>query len=325
MVIAGSPRARADLATELRSWTSEPIATSVTKRSSGSIGAESAAAELSSTRLEAGGGVGGDERKGELSEARDHEGILASFLCRRTSLGLAKIADRGEFRHVLPAALLLDLDGTLVDSETFHMEGIARFMAERGQLLSQEEKLFVIGHAWQEIYEFLRVEERIGMSLADLQAMSMVAKQKLEEEGHPGLQVLDGARELVALAVSLKIPVCIVSGSSRAEIEHALVPLGFADSLEFYYGAEDYSRGKPAPDGYLRAATTLGVVPEHCLVFEDSEAGIGSALAANMRVVATSAATPPAGEHGHQDHSGAHLRVSGLEGVDSRLLEAAMG
>ena len=60
-------------------------------------------------------------------------------------------------------------------------------------------------------------------------------------------------------------------------------------------------------------------------MFEDSEAGIASALAGGMRVIATAAATPGPGEPGHQDQSGAHLHISGLAEVDAALLERAMG
>jgi HAD superfamily hydrolase (TIGR01509 family) len=225
---------------------------------------------------------------------------------------------------VLPAAILLDLDGTLVDSESFHADGIARYMADQGHVLTEAEKLFVIGHAWQEIYAHLKVQERVGISLEDLQALSIEAKEKLQAEGHPGLAVLEGGKELVALARELSIPVCIVSGSSRAEIEHALEALGFGDQLEFYYGCEDYERGKPAPDGYLRAAETLEVDPKRCLVFEDSEAGIASALAGKMRVIATTAATPPAGEPGYQDQRAAHLQVASLLEIDVAVLERVM-
>ena len=104
------------------------------------------------------------------------------------------------------------------------------------------------------------------------------------------MPVLEGARELVSLLSGADIPVAIVSGSSRAEIKEALVELGFESQLAFYMGAEDYPEGKPAPDGYLKAARRLNVEPKDCLVFEDSEAGIASARNAGMRVVATSAA-----------------------------------
>ena len=85
------------------------------------------------------------------------------------------------------------------------------------------------------------------------------------------------------------------------------------------------SRRRPSLSGVLvGGAGMLGVEPEGCLVFEDSEAGIGSGLAANMRVVATSAANLPEGDSGHQDQSRAHRIVAGLEGIDAEFLRAVM-
>ncbi len=219
--------------------------------------------------------------------------------------------------------MLLDLDGTLVDSESVHAEAIARYMYARGVELDECERAFVIGHAWQEIYAELRVAERLGDDLAALQAGTDEARSRMREEGI-GLRVLDGARELVTTLVDLAIPTAIVSGSCRAEIADALELLGIEEHLRMYLGAEDYPRGKPAPDGYLAAAGQLAVAPDRCLVFEDSEAGIASGLAAGMRVVATAAANRPSGTPGHQDQRRAHRVVPGLSGIDRAFLYEVM-
>jgi beta-phosphoglucomutase-like phosphatase (HAD superfamily) len=224
---------------------------------------------------------------------------------------------------LLPDAVLLDLDGTLVDSESFHAESIARYMAGRGVTLDERERAFVIGHAWQEIHAELRVFERLGDDLAALQAGSSRAKIGMRAEGLD-MRVLEGSRELVELLSELRIPMAIVSGSSRAEIGEALEVLGFAARLQFFLGAEDYPRGKPAPDGYLRAAQRLAVAPGRTLVFEDSRAGIAAGLAAGMRVIATAAANPPFGTAGHQDQSSAHVRLPDLRGIDRALLGRVM-
>jgi beta-phosphoglucomutase-like phosphatase (HAD superfamily) len=220
---------------------------------------------------------------------------------------------------VLPAAVLLDLDGTLVDSESVHAEAIARYMFSRGVELDEHERAFVIGHAWQEIYTELRVAERLGDDLGTMQIGTDHARARMREEGIT-LEVLAGAQELVTTLVGLSVPLAIVSGSSRAEIADALELLGFGPQLRMYLGAEDYPRGKPAPDGYLVAAEQLEVPPDRCLVFEDSEAGIASAIAAGMRVVATSAANRPFGSSGHQDQRQAHRIVQGLVGIDRAFL-----
>ena len=227
-------------------------------------------------------------------------------------------------RTRLPSALLLDLDGTLIDSEAIHAEGIARFLAGRGIDLDEGERAFVIGHAWQEIFAHLRVAERLGIDLVALQRGAMAAKDRMFAEG-VRMPALPGAIRLVEEADDAGVPVAIVSGSCRAEIEQALGGLGIGPRLAFYLGAEDYPRGKPAPDGYLAAAARLGASPARCLVVEDSAAGIDAALAAGMRVLATAACNPRPGAPGHQDQGRAHRVVAGLDALDLADLAALMG
>lgn len=225
---------------------------------------------------------------------------------------------------MLPDALLLDLDGTLIDSEGTHAESIAQYFEYRGIQLSHEERAFVIGHAWQEIYAFLRVEERLGVDLPKLQREAVRFKDELMAKGELHMPVLPGARELVEQVHAVGVAIAIVSGSSRAEIEQVLPKLGIESRLRFFMGAEDYPKGKPAPDGYLQAADRLGVERSRCLVIEDSHAGITSGIVAGMRVVATRAANPPPGTPGHQDQSAAHRLVDGLEHVSLDLIREVM-
>jgi sugar-phosphatase len=84
------------------------------------------------------------------------------------------------------------------------------------------------------------------------------------------------------------------------------------------------THGKPAPEGYARAAARLGVAPARCLVVEDSEAGISAALAAGMRVLATSAANLPIDHPGHQRQDAAHRVVPSLVGLQLADLAAVM-
>jgi beta-phosphoglucomutase-like phosphatase (HAD superfamily) len=224
---------------------------------------------------------------------------------------------------MLPAAVLLDMDGTLVDSEAVYAEAIARYMASRGVVLDEHERNFVIGHAWQDIYVELRVAERVGVDLVTMQGGAIAMRAGMRAEGIH-LRVLEGARELAETVAALGLPMAVVSGSCRAELAEAIELLGIGRHLRLVLGSEDYLHGKPAPDGYLAAARQLGVEPARCLVFEDSEAGIGSALAAGMRVVATAAANCPVGAAGHQDQSRAHEIVPNLVGIDAAFLQAVM-
>lgn len=123
--------------------------------------------------------------------------------------------------------------------------------------------------------------------------------------GHPGIErlvaerialyrerVSDGStvhapvREAVRYAAQ-RVPVAVVSGAARAEIEPVLEAAGLAGAVSFVVAADDVRAGKPDPEGYLRALQRLGdVAPADVLVFEDTEAGVASAKAAGMRVVA---------------------------------------
>ena len=82
-----------------------------------------------------------------------------------------------------------------------------------------------------------------------------------------------------------RIPLAIVSGSPRANVERTLATLGLADRFQVLVCAEDYAQGKPHPEPFLLAARLLNVAPVDCLVFEDADAGIASAKAAGMQWV----------------------------------------
>jgi len=82
-----------------------------------------------------------------------------------------------------------------------------------------------------------------------------------------------------------QIPFAVVSGSTRDSVTSSLEVLGLLDKFETLVCAGDYERSKPDPEPFLIAAKRLGVSPEDCLVFEDTEMGIQAATAAGMASV----------------------------------------
>jgi HAD superfamily hydrolase (TIGR01509 family) len=82
-----------------------------------------------------------------------------------------------------------------------------------------------------------------------------------------------------------KIPFAVVSGSTRDSVTRSLETLGILDRFETLVCAGDYTKSKPDPEPFLIAAERLGVKPEDCLVFEDTEMGIQAATAAGMASV----------------------------------------
>jgi HAD superfamily hydrolase (TIGR01509 family) len=100
----------------------------------------------------------------------------------------------------------------------------------------------------------------------------------------PQLKPVPEVLELME-AQRARIPFAVVSGSTRASVAKSLTIVHLLDRFDVLVGAEDYERGKPAPDAFLIAAARIGVVPKDCLVFEDTALGIQAATAAGMASV----------------------------------------
>ncbi|MFI6444294.1 HAD family hydrolase [Kitasatospora sp. NPDC050543] len=82
-----------------------------------------------------------------------------------------------------------------------------------------------------------------------------------------------------------RVPFAVVSGSTRDSVTASLTTLGLLDRFDVLVCAGDYTKAKPDPEGFLLAAQLLGVPPQSCLVFEDTDMGIQAATAAGMAAV----------------------------------------
>src|SRR3954467_3760822 len=178
----------------------------------------------------------------------------------------------GEFR-----AYLFDCDGTIVDSMPLHY---IAWKKARGEWNCRfEEELF---YSWGG-----RPVREIIAALNEMHALEMpvdsVARRKesLYFELEDQLKAIPEVIEHIE-AKHGHIPLAVVSGSRRKSVMHSLSALGLVDKFDVLVCAEDYARGKPAPDCFLTAAERLGVEPKECLVFEDTDMGIEAARAAGM-------------------------------------------
>ncbi len=126
------------------------------------------------------------------------------------------------------------------------------------------------------------LNERFGHSLSV--AETVRRKEELYCELLPEVRAVPSVLEHIQREAG-RIAFAVVSGSPRASVVRTLTSLGLLDRFPVIVGAEDYRRGKPHPEPFLRAAELLGVAPARCLVFEDGEVGIQAAKAAGMQWV----------------------------------------
>lgn len=109
-------------------------------------------------------------------------------------------------------------------------------------------------------------------------------KEALYYELLPKLEAVPEVLEHIDLNHG-KLPMAVVSGSTRESVTKSLTLLGILDKFDTLICAGDYSRSKPDPEPFLVAAQRLNVPPADCLVFEDTEMGIQAATAAGMAAV----------------------------------------
>jgi mannitol-1-/sugar-/sorbitol-6-phosphatase len=173
-------------------------------------------------------------------------------------------------------ALLLDMDGTLVDSDAVVERHWRNWAVEHG--LDPEETLKVV-HGRQGYATMAELLPDRPMEQNHAENAVLLA---LETADVDGVVPVPGAPAF--LAALARLPHALVTSADEA-LARARMGAARLSMPAVRVTAEDVSVGKPDPEGFLKGAAQLGFAPEECLAFEDSEAGVESARAAGMRVV----------------------------------------
>jgi HAD superfamily hydrolase (TIGR01509 family) len=188
-------------------------------------------------------------------------------------------------------AVIFDFNGTLSHDEPILCEIFCELFAEHGRPLSAQEYFDELaGLSDPEI-----VRTWLGR---DHPAVDEVIQRRIaryRELVADGSSVPKGVGEALRYAAE-RVPVAIVSGAARAEIETVIEAAGLDEAVAAIVAEEDVADGKPHPAGYLRALELLdgGLDASEVLAFEDTEAGVASAKAAGMRCFAVLGTLAPA-------------------------------
>jgi HAD superfamily hydrolase (TIGR01509 family) len=189
-------------------------------------------------------------------------------------------------------AVVLDLDGVLLDSEQVWDDAREQLARERGGRWHERAQRDMMGMSSLEWSRYMH--DTIGLAEPP-EEISRQVVARLGDIYREELPVLPGADEAVR-RLAERWPLGLASSSNRELIDLALELLGVAQLFAATVSSEEVPRGKPAPDVYLEAARRLGVDANRAAAVEDSHNGILSAKAAGMRVIAIPNRHFPPGE-----------------------------
>jgi HAD superfamily hydrolase (TIGR01509 family) len=215
--------------------------------------------------------------------------------------------------------VIFDCDGVLVDSEIISFRVEAAALSGAGIPVTTEAlmKRFV-GTSSASMYAVLAREHALTLP-ADFEARTTErALACFDAE----LQPIKGIAELLA---GLQAARCVASSSAPDRIRHSLRLAGILPYFEPHiFSAKQVARGKPAPDLFLFAAERMGVAPKHCLVIEDSVAGVTAARTAGMAVLGFTGGSHCLPGHGEKlAAAGAQAVFDSMAEIASRLREMA--
>ena len=185
------------------------------------------------------------------------------------------------FFNKLPAAVLWDVDGTLIDSAPYWMKSEGDIARSFNAPWSTQDGLDLVGLS---LYDSSRIiKEKTGADIEPQQIIdqltdSVTAQLQREIPWRPG------AKETLLMLRKKGVKTALVTMSMHRMAQQVVDAIGF-DAFDVVVAGDDVRHGKPHPEPYLKAAELLGVKPEDCVAFEDSLSGIRSAEAAGTKAV----------------------------------------
>jgi beta-phosphoglucomutase family hydrolase len=180
-------------------------------------------------------------------------------------------------------AAIFDLDGTLIDNNSFHLQSWLQYLKDMNREMSEEEyKANVNGRTNKDVIEYIyqrKMDDKEAMKYAH-------EKEAIYRQLYaPYIKPVAGLLELLEKLRSLSIPMAIATSGIQVNIDFLFEHIPIRSYFDVIVNSAHISKGKPDPEIYIKTAELLKVSPAECLVFEDAVVGINSAKAAGMKVV----------------------------------------
>jgi len=179
--------------------------------------------------------------------------------------------------------VIFDMDGVIIDSQPMHYEGDMMTLEYCNIHSSLKELQEYAGTSDQNRYKIWKEKYNLGPSIQELIAYRENIMLKLIKTSN--LEAITGIRKLLSDIKDKSMKLALASSSTYRFIEAVLCKLNIKLFFDAVVSGDDISKGKPAPDIFLKAAELISCNPKECVVIEDSANGVNAAANANMKCV----------------------------------------
>ena len=187
-------------------------------------------------------------------------------------------------------AIIFDMDGVLLDSESRYVHGDVRMYEQLGLTLTPEDSAGLLGVNLTSGSQFiLDTHPELSLTLDEMKAIYAASLLRCLEEAED-LTLMDGVEEWLSALKAAGVKMAVASSSTADMVDHVVDRFHLRDYMDYVINGAMVQNGKPDPEIFLKAAAALGVSPDRCAVVEDSAAGIRAAHDAGMYCLAYSGA-----------------------------------
>jgi len=190
----------------------------------------------------------------------------------------------------LPAAVIFDMDGVLVDSNPYHLAKWVAFL-DHHKISYKEEELpeLILGKRNDTAFRYFLGSD---LSREESKRLSEEIEETFRRVFKPHAKPLPGLDALIKECHAAGVPMAVASSAVRMNVEFVVDALGYRDYFRSIVSGDEVTHAKPDAEIYLKTARHLGIDPADAVAFEDSYVGIGAVKNAGMKCVAIASTFP---------------------------------